>query len=223
MAFEVQRINQLLQEVKAVCTKVQRNPEDIKILAATKYADVEQINTVISAGLTIIGENRLQDAKRKFPLLLPVEKHFIGTLQLNKVKTVVRLFDWIESVDRVDLTEKVDRECEKLNKKMPVLVEVNVAMDAHKHGIALSETFDFIERIAKFWHIKIHGLMAIIPYFSDAEESRHYFRAMKTLYDFCRKRYKGFDTLSMGMSHDFKVAIEEGSTEIRIGSYLFKN
>ena len=222
MSFEVQRVHQLLEEIKHVCRPIQRNPEDITVLAAIKYANLEQANTLISAGIKVIGENRIQDAVARFPQLLPSERHFIGSLQTNKVKQAVKLFHMIESVDRVELARAIDKECEKLNKKMPVLIEVNVAKEAQKHGIKPSETFEFVREIAKYWHLEIRGLMAIVPYYENPEDARPYFRMMKNLFELCRKQFKGFEILSMGMSHDFKVAIEEGSTEVRIGRYFFE-
>ncbi len=222
MHFEVQRVHQLLNEIKAVCTRVQRNPGDITVLAALKYATLEQSNTLISAGIGVVGENRVQDAVARFGSLLPCRRHFIGSLQTNKVKQAVKLFDMIESLDRLELARLLDQECEKLNKKIPVLIEVNVAGDKNKHGIRPSETFEFIREVSKYWHLQIRGLMTIVPYFSDLEDARPYFRMMKSLFDLCQRQFKGFEVLSMGMSHDFPVAIEEGSTEVRIGRYFFE-
>lgn len=222
MKFEVQRVHQLFQEIKQVCKQIQRNPEDITVLAAIKYATLEQSNTLVSAGIRVIGENRIQDAQRRFPELLPCERHFIGSLQSNKVKNAVELFQMIESVDRVELARAIDKECEKLGKKMPILIEVNVAKDPKKHGVNPKETFEFVREIAKYWHLQIRGLMTIVPYFENTEEARPYFRMMKSLFELCRKQFKGFEVLSMGMSHDFKVAIEEGATEVRIGRYFFE-
>lgn len=222
MHFEVQKVHQLIEEIKLVCKRVQRNPGDITVVAATKYASVEQINTLISAGIRIVGENRVQDAQKKFPLLLPCERRFIGTLQTNKVRQALKLFKMIESVDRIELATAIEKECDRMNMKIPVLIQVNVAKDLKKHGIKPSETFEFVREIAKLWHLQIRGLMAIVPFFEDPEEARPYFRMMKSLFDLCRKQFKGFETLSMGMSHDFRVAIEEGATEVRIGRYFFE-
>ena len=223
MGFEVQRVHQLSNEIKRVCQRVQRNPEDITVLAAIKYASLEQVNTLISAGIKVVGENRVQDAVKRFPDLLPCKRHFIGSLQTNKVKYAVKYFDMIESVDRVELAQVIDKECEKLKKRMPILIEVNVAKDLKKHGVKPSETFDFVRAIGKYWHIQIQGLMTVVPYFEDPEEARHYFRMMKSLFELCRKQFKGFEVLSMGMSHDFTVAIEEGATEVRVGRYFFES
>ncbi len=222
MGFEVQRVHQLFQEIKRVCANVQRNSEDITVLAALKYATLEQANTLISAGIRVVGENRIQEGQKRFPNLLPCERHFIGSLQTNKVKNAVKLFQMIESVDRYELALALEKECDKLNKKMPVLLEVNVAKDPKKHGIGPKETFQFIKEISGFWHLQILGLMTVVPYFENPEESRPYFRMMKGLFELCRRQFKGFEVLSMGMSHDFKIAIEEGSTEVRIGRYFFE-
>jgi len=102
------------------------------------------------------------------------------------------------------------------------LIEVNVAQDPNKHGIRPAATFDFIREISKYWHLEIRGLMTIVPYFENPESARPFFRTMKNLFELCQRQFKGFETLSMGMSHDFKVAIEEGATEVRIGRYFFE-
>lgn len=222
MTFEVQRVHQLLQEIKRVCKQVQRNPIDVAVLAAIKYATLEQANTLVSAGIRLVGENKVQDAQKRFPSLLPCKRHFIGSLQTNKVKQAVKLFQMIESVDRLEIAQALEKECDKLGKKMPVLIEVNVAGDPNKHGIRPSATFEFVREIRKHWHLQIRGLMAMVPYYENPEDARPYFRMMKSLFDLCKKQFKGFEVLSMGMSHDFKVAIEEGSTEVRVGRYFFE-
>ena len=211
-----------MQEIKRVCKSVQRNSHDITVLAALKYATLEQSNTLISAGIKVVGENRIQDAQKRFPQLLPCKRHFIGSLQTNKVKSAVKLFQMIECVDRQELALAIEQECDKLNKKMPVLIQVNVANDPNKHGVRPSETFEFIREIAKYWHLQIRGLMTIVPYFENPEDARPYFMMMKSLFILCQRQYKGFEVLSMGMSHDFTVAIEEGATEVRIGRYFFE-
>ena len=222
MTFEVQRVHQLLQEIKRVCKQVQRNPIDVAVLAAIKYATLEQANTLVSAGIRLVGENKVQDAQKRFPSLLPCTRHFIGSLQTNKVKQAVKLFQMIESVDRLEIAQALEKECDKIGKKMPVLIEVNVTGDPNKHGIRPSATFEFVREIRKHWHLHIRGLMAMVPYFENPEDARPYFRMMKSLFDLCKKQFKGFEVLSMGMSHDFKVAIEEGATEVRVGRYFFE-
>lgn len=216
------RYQRLQVEIQLACQRAQRNAKDIDLLLASKYATAEQMNTLIASGITLIGENRLQDAQKKFPSLLPVRKHFIGHLQLNKVKKTVQMFEMIESLDSLELATAIHKEAEKLGKKMPVLIQVNAGQEDQKFGLRPSEVLPFFEKLLAHRYLSIEGLMAVLPYFEDAEKSRPYFRTMRTLFDFCRKKYKRIATLSMGMSHDFTVAIEEGATEIRVGSYFFE-
>ena len=223
MIFTIERLQRLYQKIDETCKKSARNAKDVDILAATKYADVDQINQILGAGIKLIGENRIQDAQKKIPQLLPVRKHFIGTLQSNKIRTAIKLFDLIESVDSLELAEKINHEAEKLAKVVKILIEVNVAQDLKKHGVKPKEVFQLLQLLKKYPFIKVEGLMTIIPYFADLEETRPFFRMMKVLFDFCRSGFPSMHVLSMGMSHDFTVAIEEGATEVRIGSYLFKD
>lgn len=221
MVDEIYQLHQLNERVKAAAIRSQRDFHDIAILAAAKYSDIEPINRLISAGLTLVGENKVQDAVKKFPSLLPVKKHFIGHLQTNKVKQAVKLFDVIESVDRIEVAQSIHEEAQRMNKIMPIYVQVNVGQDAKKFGLGPAQTLIFLQELKDFSCLQITGLMAILPYFENAEDARPYFRTMKTLFDFARQQVKGVKNLSMGMSHDFEVAIEEGSTEIRVGSFLF--
>lgn len=223
MPFYPDKLKILQQDINNICKKVGRDPAKITILAATKSANVEVVNQAITAGIKIIGENKIQDAEKKFPSLLPVKKHFIGHLQANKVKNAVWLFDCIESVDSLNLAEKINLECQKLNKKMSVLVEVNIASDPSKYGIAENEISDFLNEIQKLPFILCKGFMTIVPFCDDLEKTRIFFEKMNSIFQIYNKKFAEIDTLSMGMSHDYRVALEEGATEIRIGSYLFKN
>lgn len=222
MASVNEKVKKLFDEIRAICGKSGRDFKDVKILAAAKYASAAQLNEAIGAGIAIIGENKVQDALKREGLPLIVEKHFIGHLQTNKVKDVVRLFECIESVDSYRLAEMINIEAERALKKMKVLIEVNIAADARKYGIAPDEVAHFLRKIDVFKYLEVKGLMAIVPFTANPEESREYFGNMNQLYEECRKGRPEMDTLSMGMTHDFRVAIEEGSTEVRIGSYLFK-
>jgi PLP dependent protein len=222
MASIYEKVRKLKDEIDLVCSKAGRDPGDVTITAATKYANVEQINEAIKAGIKVIGENRIQDAQKKFGALLPVKKHFIGHLQTNKTKDAVRLFDCIESIDSYRLAEMVNIEAERALKKMPVLVEVNIAEDPKKYGVSPDEIRHFLRKLDVFKYLEVKGLMAIVPFFEDAERVRLHFRKMKELFDDCRRGKPHFNVLSMGMTNDFKAAIEEGATEVRIGSYLFK-
>jgi hypothetical protein len=223
MPFYPDKLKFLQQDINNICKKVGRGAAEITILAATKSANVEAANQAITAGIGLIGENKIQDAEKKFPSLLPVKRHFIGHLQANKVKNAVRLFDCIESVDSLKLAEKINLECQKLNKKMPILVEVNIASDPNKHGIAEGEISALMDEVQKLPFILCKGFMAIVPFFDDPENARIYFKKMSSVFKLYSEKFAEIDTLSMGMSHDYRVALEEGATEIRIGSYLFKN
>ena len=221
MAFSLPKYQQLVQQIEAICLKKQRNPAEIKILAATKYASLDDTQQAIQAGITLIGENKIQDAQMKFAALSPVERHFIGHLQTNKVKLAVKLFDMIESVDSLKLAEAIDNEAKVVSKIMPVLLEVNIASDPKKFGFQEDEVALALNKIESMKALKVYGLMAIIPFFEDVEQARTFFKRMKVLFDKTKKTYPYLITLSMGMSHDYAVAVEEGSTEIRIGSLLF--
>jgi len=222
MASVTEKVKQLFDEIKEVCDESGRGFKGIKVLAAAKYATVAQLNEAIKAGVSIIGENRVQDAIKREGLSLPVEKHFIGHLQTNKVKEAVRLFDCIESVDSYRLAEMINIEAERALKKMEMLIEVNITSDPRKYGVESGEVRHFLRKIGIFKYLEVKGLMAIVPFSENPEEARTYFRKMTLLYEDCRKSWPEIDTLSMGMTGDFRVAIEEGSNEVRIGSYLFK-
>ena len=197
-------------------------PEGVKLLAATKYATVSDMNEAIDAGVHMVGENKVQDAKTKFGLIKNISKHFIGHLQSNKVKDAVGLFDVIESVDSLKIAEKIDYEALKLKKCMPIMIEVNIAQDHSKFGVTENYLPKFILELSKFKNIKLIGLMTIVPFHENIEDTRIHFKKMKDVFDSMRKKYKDLHYLSMGMSHDYKIAIEEGANLIRIGSYLFK-
>lgn len=228
-----EKVGELMADVRRLCEGCGRKFEDVTVVAATKYVDFDAMNQSVRAGILVVGENRIQDALRKFPNLLPVRKYFIGHLQTNKVKEAVKLFDCIESVDSYRLAEIINVESERALKKMPVLIEVNIAGDSNKYGVSPDELLHFLRKISLFKYLDVRGLMTVAPeeivsQGKDKAMTRQYFKKMKSLFDVCvndaflKKELKGFDTLSMGMTGDFDVAIEEGATEIRVGSYLFR-
>lgn len=190
----------------------------VKLIAVTKYVQVEKINDAILEGVTDIGESRVSDFADKLPHLLPCKRHMIGHLQSNKVAAAVKLFDMIQSVDSLKLLEAIDKNAEKINKIQEVLLQVNIGREPQKYGIFTEDLDRFILELKKFKHIIVKGLMCIPP----ESEPEKYFKQMKQIFD----RYKdknGFETLSMGMSADYKVAIAEGSTMVRIGTAIFKD
>lgn len=193
-----------------------RIPSNVKLVAVTKTRTVEEIKQAIISGITCIGENRVQEANEKFPLLPNVEKHMIGSLQTNKVKLAVELFDMIQSVDSLKLAKEIDKRCKAINKVMPVLVEVNIGDEPNKHGIKLEDAKSFVKEISQLKNIDVQGLMCVAP-LVNPEEARPYFKKMKQAFD----SINGLKWLSMGMSNDYKIAIEEGSNMVRIGTAIF--
>ena len=199
-----------------------RRPEDIQVLAATKSRSAEEINEAIQAGVRCIGENRVQEALPKFPALLPVQKHFIGHLQSNKAKAAVELFDCIQSVDSFKLAQFLDRQAGAMGKRLPILLEVNVAGEATKSGVAPKHALELARQVVALEHLYLQGLMAMPPFAEDPQMVRPHFRAMKALYDeFSTLPGVGARCLSMGTSQDFEVAVEEGATLVRLGTVLF--
>ena len=213
------------EKIKKAALKVNKNPEEIKLVAVTKTATIEQIEEVINAGVKIIGENRVQDAKEKYQILTAgIEWHLIGHLQTNKVKYAVEIFNCIHSVDSIKLAQEIDKRSKQFGKIMDVLVEVNVSGEESKYGIKPEEVKPFIKNISEFLRIKVRGLMTIAPIVKDKEEVRPYFRKLREL----SKEIKSknienvkMDYLSMGMTEDFEIAIEEGANMVRIGRGIF--
>lgn len=205
--------------IPANIEQVQRSlPSGARLVAVTKNRSPEDIEKAIAAGVTIIGENKIQEAKTKFPQLKsPVKKHFIGHLQRNKAKIAVELFDMIESVDSLKLAKKINQVANEQEKIMPILLQINIAKDPNKHGFDESELAPILKEIKTLPNLDIRGLMAIVPYYDDPEEARPHFQKMYTL-----KEEFDLKELSMGMTNDYLVAIKEGATLVRIGRALFE-
>src|SRR5262245_38622149 len=205
-------LRMVLDSIEQAAQKAGRSGKSVKLVAVSKTIGEEPIRQAVAAGAIALGENKVQEASSKRPLLseLPVEWHLIGSLQKNKANRAAEIFDWIESLDDFELASKLDRACERLNKRMPVLIQVNVGGEATKSGIAEEEAADFAGRVSAFEHLEVRGLMAIPPYSEDAEESRpHFVRLRETAERIESQRLTGISMkeLSMGMSHDFPVAI----------------
>lgn len=203
------------------CNELGRNPKDIKVVCVTKTIGIELIQLAIEAGIKAIGENRVQEALTKIDLLpKSIERHLIGNLQKNKVKYIDNKFDLIHSVDSISLIEEMGKRASDFN----ILIQVNIAGEKTKKGLSTEEVIPFLEELKGFSNIKVKGLMTIGPYFANPEESRPIFRRLKELFDSVAKM--GFDNvsmeeLSMGMSNDYLIAIEEGATIVRVGSLIF--
>jgi len=214
------------EKIKKAALKAKRNPEEIKLVAVTKTATIEQIEEAINAGVKIIGENKVQEAKEKYQILTAdTEWHLVGHLQTNKVKYAIEIFDCIQTVDSIKLAKEINKRSLQFGKITNVLVEVNVSGEETKYGIKPEEVEPFLKGISDFSRIRVRGLMTIAPIAEDKEEVRPYFRKLRELSEEIKskniKKVK-MDYLSMGMTDDFEVAIEEGANMVRIGRGIFR-
>jgi hypothetical protein len=202
-----------------------RKPEDIRLMAVTKSVDDQRIREAIAAGVDILGDNYIQEARGKIDRMgKAIPWHFIGHLQTNKAKYAVRLFDMIESVDRLDLAIELDRRSRAEGRVMPVLIEVNIGAEANKSGIPLSGVRELVRRMLSLEGLQIKGLMTMPPWFDDPEQARPYFRTLRELRDrLAEERLPdtAMEVLSMGMTGDFEAAVEEGATIVRVGRGIF--
>ncbi|MDY4970241.1 MAG: YggS family pyridoxal phosphate-dependent enzyme [Lachnospiraceae bacterium] len=212
--------------VQAACERAGRPREDVLLIAVSKTKPVELIREIMETGTKDFGENKVQEMCNKIEEIRePLNWHLIGHLQRNKVKYIVDKAYLIHSVDSLRLAEEIQKEAVKKNvSKVPVLIEVNMAQEASKDGINASETEELVREIAKLPNVQIRGLMTIAPFVDDPEENRVHFRAMRELRDHLKAmNIPGVEMkeLSMGMTNDFEVAIEEGATMIRVGTAIF--
>ncbi|MBS4030040.1 MAG: YggS family pyridoxal phosphate-dependent enzyme [Clostridiales bacterium] len=193
----------------------------VQLVAVTKTVPVATIGEAIQLGLTSLGENRLQEALPKVEMYPAVDWHFIGRLQTNKVKDVVGRFNLIHSLDRWKLAEALHKQAEELDKPVSVLVQVNIAGESQKGGLPPAQLQEFLREAAALPGLRVEGLMTVPPYEEDAERVRPYFREMNRLFHSFHIPGVKMNILSMGMTHDFIVAVEEGANLVRIGSAIF--
>lgn len=202
-----------------------RSGEDITLVAVSKTVSVEKIKFAIENGIRHIGENRIQEAREKIPMIEDrVTWHMVGHLQKNKVKYAVKFFDLIQSVDNLALAEVIDKRCELENRRMPILIEVNTSGEPTKFGCAPEASLSLLKQIALLPNLLIKGFMTIGIFSSDPAAVRLCFRRLREIYEEARTlNLPGTDIsiLSMGMTHDFEVAIEEGANMVRIGTAIF--
>lgn len=202
-----------------------RNPEGITLVAVTKTVETHRIREGIAAGLTVFGENRVQEAEGKVcEIGHGVRWHMIGHLQTNKAKRAVELFDLIQSVDSLHLAREIEKRAAAVGRRIPVLLQVDLAGEETKFGFTPDELIRDLEEVAGCSHIEVSGLMTIPPLSPDPEESRPYFRQLAQIRETISAQCTGdvrMDILSMGMSQDYEVAVEEGATMVRIGTALF--
>lgn len=214
------------EKINSAALACGRRPEEITLVAATKMNDAERVREAIAAGVTVCGENRVQELTEKNALgaYSGAELHFIGHLQKNKVKYIVGAVSLIHSVDSIELIEVIDRQAAKLGIVQDILLEVNIGAEEAKSGFEPEKIALVLPRVAEFPCVRVRGLMAIPPICADPEENRPYFCRMKQLFiDNRTKKYDNvsMDFLSMGMSSDYEVAISEGANLVRVGTSIF--
>jgi PLP dependent protein len=224
-----ENIARVRERIAAAATRVGRDPLSITLMAVSKTLDRERIRQAAQAGIRTFGENRVQEFEEKFPDpedRKDAEWHLIGHLQTNKAKKAAEMFDAVDSLDSLRLAQKLNHACEAQGKVLPVLIEINVGGEASKSGIPLDspELEKLLQEMGKCEHLQVRGLMTVPPFTPNPEAARPYFRLVRDLRDSIALRKLPriqTDVLSMGMSHDFEVAIEEDSTCVRIGTAIF--
>lgn len=222
--MDASEVLQFWQEQIAEAVKAAgRPPGSVRLVPASKTVPPKRLQEFVRAGLRIFGENRIQEAKAKIPLLpASCEWHFIGGLQSNKVRDAVAFFECIHSVDSAGLLEEIEKRAAALGKNQKVLVEVNVAGESNKHGCPPEQAAGLVRLGNGLPHVTVCGLMTVAPFFEDPAQVRPYFHRLAALRDSLEGELGvRLPELSMGMTHDWKVAVEEGSTMIRIGTGLF--
>lgn len=222
-----EHLNQIQKRIAQACFKSGRRSEEVRLLMATKTVSPERIKTALLTGQTLIGENKVQEVKEKFEALkdTPHELHFIGHLQTNKIKDVLRYgVSCIQSLDRWDLAEKLHRRLQLENKKMEVFIQVNTSGEESKFGVHPDQTIALVQQVAALDTLQIKGLMTIGLFSAEADKVRPCFRLLKTIREQVRALEipgVSVDELSMGMSGDLEIAIEEGATIVRVGTAIF--
>ena len=220
------RLESVLERIQAAATGSGRDPSAVRLVAVSKTVPAEKVIEAVEAGVETLGENYVQEARTKIEALaaLPVAWHYIGHLQSNKAKYVVKLFDLIHSVDSFKLARELNKQAAKVGKVQPILIQVNIAEESTKSGVSEQDTINLIESVRPLNNLAVKGLMTMPPYFNAPDKVRPFFAALRNL----RDRIEGLnlenvamDELSMGMTGDFEVAIAEGATLVRVGTAIF--
>ncbi|MCJ7459400.1 MAG: YggS family pyridoxal phosphate-dependent enzyme [candidate division Zixibacteria bacterium] len=225
MSTIAENLKRLEERIEKVALKSGRKGEDITLVAVTKNVEPERINQGIDAGIKIIGENRIQEAEEKFKFITrDVEKHLVGHLQTNKVKKAIELFDLIQSVDSLHLAQEISKRGNDKGKIAEVLIEVNTSGESSKYGIKPEEVSNLVEQISELGNVKIKGLMTVGLLTEELEKVRPCFVKLRNLFESLKSLKKEnveMRYLSMGMSSDFELAVEEGASMIRVGTAIF--
>ena len=209
---------QIRRRIAEAAKRVGRPPEDVQLIAVTKTVGLLETEVLVELGVSHLAENRPEMAEAKITAVgHSVCWHMIGNIQRRKIQTVIKNFDTVDSVDRLEVAEALNKKCAELGKQLPILIEVNVSGEHSKHGFAPATLEDALFRISSFQFLRVDGFLTMAPFVVHPEETRPIFAALRRL----RSLY-GLRELSMGMSNDFEIAIEEGATQVRIGSALFE-
>lgn len=226
-----ENIERVYEKIREVCRRVGRDPEEIILVGVTKYADPVQIRQAVEAGLRHIGENKVQQARAKFSVLQnlseSVTRHMIGHLQSNKIKQALELFDLIQSVDSLQLAREIETHAAKRGRNADILIQVNTSGEQQKFGMAPDEVILNLENIAKLTHVRVRGLMTMAPFEAPESAIRRCFRDLKSLSGRIQEHFSAgpkmtMQYLSMGMTDDFEIALEEGANMLRIGRAIFE-
>jgi pyridoxal phosphate enzyme (YggS family) len=233
MSAVKENLLRVMERIERAARKAGRDPKEINLVAVSKTVEVARIKEAIEAGVSILGENYIQEAQKKIEEMgrpacterfgegRPLSWHFIGHLQSNKAKYAIRLFDMIHSLDSHPLAEELNRRAEQANRVINVMIEVNLSKETTKFGTDESKLLILARRIQTLQHLSLEGLMTMPPYFDSPEMSRPYYIALRELKEKMAKEGIPMKELSMGMSHDFEIAIEEGATYVRVGTAIF--
>ncbi|MCX5704299.1 MAG: YggS family pyridoxal phosphate-dependent enzyme [Candidatus Omnitrophica bacterium] len=217
-------VRRIRERIAEACSRSNRHPDEIVIIAVTKGRTLSDINEAIEAGITDIGENRVQEALKKYNAIrdthyaIRVKWHMVGHLQTNKAKEAVKIFDLIHSVDSLRLAEEIDKQAHKIKKVQDILIEANTSGEVSKFGFKAEGIIGAVKEIVQFKNIKVKGLMTIAPALDSPEKTRPYFRMLREIKD----KINSVRILSMGMTDDFEVAIEEGANMVRLGRVIFE-
>lgn len=223
MSEVARNLRRVQERIRAAAERSGRDPQDVKLVVVTKTVPPDRIREAIEAGATILGENYVQEARRKIAELgHPVSWHLIGHLQTNKAKQAVELFEMIHSVDSLRVARELDRRAGRARRVARVLLQVNLSGEATKSGLRPDEVMPLLRELVGFPHLSVEGLMTLPPFSPDPEDVRVYFRALRELRErIFEEMGVPLRELSMGMSHDFEVAVEEGATMVRVGTAIF--
>ena len=243
MSSVKENLSRVMERIEKAARKAGRDPKEVNLVAVSKTVVVDRIKEAIEAGVSILGENYIQEAQKKVEEIgrpactepasrslaegrrfgegRPVSWHFIGHLQSNKAKYAIRLFDMIHSLDSHPLAEELNRRAEQANRVIKVMIEVNLSKETTKFGTDEDRVFNLARRVQTLQHLSLEGLMTMPPYFDSPEMSRPYYIALRELKERMVKEGIPMKELSMGMSHDFEIAIEEGATYVRVGTAIF--